>query len=73
MDVAEIVQLIASTGFSIVIAVWSLWFTFNNIDKAQRDQRDQMANLTGAVNDNTGSISELITLIKYELNHKKED
>lgn len=72
MDIAEIIQLIASTGFSIVIAVWSLWFTFNNIDKAQRDQRDQMATLTGAVNDNTKSISELITLIKYELNHKED-
>lgn len=72
MQVAEIVQLVASTGFSIVIAVWSLWFTFNNIDKAQREQIAHMAELTSAVNDNTKSITELITLLKYELN-KKED
>lgn len=72
MEVAEIVQLVASTGFSIVIAVWSLWFTFNNIDKAQKEQSAHMTELTSAVNDNTKSIAELITLLKYELN-KKED
>ena len=71
MEVAEIVQLIASTGFSIVIAVWSLWFTFNNIDQDQKEQSQHMAELTGAVNDNTKRIAELITLLKYEL--KKED
>ena len=72
MEVAEIVQLVASTGFSIVIAVWSLWFTFNNIDKAQKEQSQHMTELTSSVNDNTKSIAELITLLKYELN-KKED
>ncbi len=72
MDIAEIVQLVASTGFSIVIAVWSLWFTFNNIDKAQKEQSQHMTELTSSVNDNTKSIAELITLLKYELN-KKED
>lgn len=72
MQVTEIVQLVASTGFSIVIAVWSLWFTFNNIDKAQKEQSQHMTELTSSVNDNTKSIAELITLLKYELN-KKED
>lgn len=72
MEVSEIIQLVASTGFSIVIAVWSLWFTFNNIDKAQKEQSVHMTELTAAVNDNTKSITELINLLKYELN-KKED
>lgn len=72
MEMAEIIQMVTSTGFSIVIAVWSLWFAFNNIDKAQKEQSQHMTELAGAVNENTKSIAELITLLKYELN-KKED
>lgn len=64
MEITDIVQLVASTGFSIVVAIWSLWFTFNNISKNQTDTTARIAELAAAVNDNTTSIKELIIIIK---------
>lgn len=64
MEVADIIQLVASTGFSIVVAIWSLWFTFNNISKNQTDTTQRIAELAAAVNENTTSIRELIVIIK---------
>lgn len=69
MEVAEIAQLVASTGFSIVVAVWSLHFTFTNINNNQREMVNKMGDLTNAVSENSKAITELI----YEIRERSDD
>lgn len=70
MEINEIIQLIASTGFSIVVAVWSLGFTFKNINSNQEKMIEKMGELTTAVSENSKAITELIYEIRERGNNE---
>ena len=61
MEISEIMQLIISNGFAIVVAVWCLKFTFDNIAKQFDKTTTQLSELTQAVNNNTAVLQHFVS------------
>ena len=61
MEISEIMQLIISNGFAIVVAVWCLKFTFDTIAKQFEKTTTQLAELTEAVNNNTAVLQHFVS------------
>lgn len=66
MEISEIMQLIISNGFAIVVAVWCLKFTFDNIAKQFDKTTTQLSELTQAVNNNTGVLSHIVDRLEND-------
>ncbi len=66
MEISEIMQLIISNGFAIVVAVWCLKFTFDTIAKQFEKTTTQLSELTQAVNNNTGVLSHIIDRLEND-------
>ena len=66
MEISEIMQLIISNGFAIVVAVWCLTFTFDNIAKQFDKTTTQLSELTQAVNNNTGVLSHIVDRLEND-------
>lgn len=66
MEINEIMQLVISNGFAIVVAVWCLKFTFDTIAKQFEKTTTQLTELTQAVNHNTTVLSNIISRIEND-------
>lgn len=71
MEISEIMQLVISNGFAIVVAVWCLKFTFDTIAKQFEKTTTQMAELTEAVNHNTQVLSNIVTRLDDKIDDSK--
>lgn len=67
----EIIQLIISNGFAIVVAVWCLKFTFDTMAKNYDDTNDKLSQLTEAVNHNTQVLSNIVTRLDDKIDDSK--
>ena len=61
MEISEIMQLVISNGFAIVVAVWCLKFTFDTIAKQFEKTTTQLAELTETVNNNTAVLQHFVS------------
>lgn len=66
MSIQEIIQLITSNGFAIVVAIWSLKYTFDTSSKKQEDINSQLIKLTDAINSNSMTLNKLVEKISVE-------
>lgn len=67
MEINELVQLVISNGFAIVVAIWCLKFTFDNMAKSSEKTISQLAQLTEAVNNNTTVLSNIVTKLDEKI------
>jgi hypothetical protein len=61
MEINEILQLVISNGFAIVVAIWCLKFTFDTMTKQFDKTSNQIAELTQAVNNNTAVLQHFVS------------
>ena len=60
MDIATLGQLIGALGFPIVCCGALFWMQYKN----EQSRKEDNANMTEAINNNTIAITQLITMLK---------
>ena len=71
MEISEIMQLVISNGFAIVVAVWCLKFTFDTMSKNYDNTNEKLSQLTEAVNHNTQVLSNIVTRLDDKIDDSK--
>lgn len=72
MEISELMQLIISNGFAIVVAVWCLKFTFDTMAKNYESTTDKLTQLTEAVNHNTQVLSNIVTRLDDTIDDREK-